>query len=87
MAAIDKAEKVQKIKQVVVMGLLFGTLVWLAIRTTGPGLNNAFVIWSLQSGLRKFTSESTAVQGPSFEPWQIGGSMACMLFHTSARCI
>jgi hypothetical protein len=38
MADIDKAAKVQKIKQVVVIGLLFGALVWLAIRQPGPGL-------------------------------------------------
>jgi uncharacterized membrane protein YbjE (DUF340 family) len=53
MAAIDKAEKVQKIKQVVVMGLLFGALVWLAIRTPGPGLNNAFVILVVAIGIAK----------------------------------
>jgi len=53
MAAIDKAEKVQKIKQVVVMGLFFGALVGLAIRTPGPGLNNAFVILVVAIGIAK----------------------------------
>jgi uncharacterized membrane protein YbjE (DUF340 family) len=53
MAAIDKAEKVQKIKQVVVMGLLFGALVWWAIRTPGPGINNFFVILVVAIGIAK----------------------------------
>jgi uncharacterized membrane protein YbjE (DUF340 family) len=53
MADIDKAEKVQKIKQVVVIGLFFGALVWLAIRTPGPGLNNAFVILVVAIGIAK----------------------------------
>jgi hypothetical protein len=53
MADIDKAEKVQKIKQVVAMGLFFGALVWLAIRTPGPGLNNAFVILVVAIGIVK----------------------------------
>ena len=53
MEAIDKAEKVQKIKQVVVMGLLFGALVWWAIRTPGPGINNFFVILVVAIGIAK----------------------------------
>ena len=53
LADIDKAEKVQKIKQVVVMGLLFGALVWWAIRTPGPGINNAFVILVVAIGIAK----------------------------------
>ena len=53
MAAIDKAEKVQKIKQVVVMGLLFGALVWWAIRTPDPGINNFFVILVVAIGIAK----------------------------------
>ena len=52
-AAIDKAEKVQKIKQVVVMGLLFGALVWWAIRTPGPEVNNFFVILVVAIGIVK----------------------------------
>jgi uncharacterized membrane protein YbjE (DUF340 family) len=53
LADIDKTEKVQKIKQVVVIGLFFGALVWLAIREPGPGLNNAFVILVLAIGIAK----------------------------------
>ena len=53
MAAIDKAEKVQKIKQVVVMGLLFGALVWWAIRTPDSGINNFFVILVVAIGIAK----------------------------------
>ena len=53
MADIYKAEKVQKIKQVVVIGLFFGALVWLAIREPGPGLNNAFVILVVAIGIAK----------------------------------
>jgi len=53
MADIDKAEKVQKIKQVVVIGLFFGALIWLAIRTPGPGLNNAFVILVVAIGIAR----------------------------------
>ena len=53
MAAIDKAEKVQKIKQVVVMGLLFGALVWWAIRTPDLGVNNCFVILVVALGIAK----------------------------------
>jgi uncharacterized membrane protein YbjE (DUF340 family) len=53
MAAIDKAEKVQKIKQVVVMGLLFGALAWWAIRAPGPGINNFFVILVVAIGIAR----------------------------------
>jgi hypothetical protein len=53
MAAIDKAEKVQKIKQVVEMGLLFGALVWWAFRTPGPGINNFFVILVVAIGIAR----------------------------------
>jgi uncharacterized membrane protein YbjE (DUF340 family) len=53
MADIDKAEKVQKIKQVVVIGVFFGALIWLAIRTPGPGLNNAFVILVVAIGIAR----------------------------------
>lgn len=51
MAAIDKAEKVQKIKQIVVIGIFFGALVWLAIREPGPGINNAMVILVVLFGI------------------------------------
>ena len=53
MADIDKAEKVQKIKKVVVIGLLFGALVGWAIRTPGPGINNFFVILVVAIGIAK----------------------------------
>jgi len=44
MAEIDKAEKVQKIKQKVVLGLLFGALVLLVIREPGPGITTPMVL-------------------------------------------
>ena len=53
MADIDKAEKVQKIKQIVVIGVFLGALVWLAIRTPGPGINNAMVILVVAIGIAK----------------------------------
>ena len=53
MADIDKAEKVQKIKQIVVIGIFFGALVWLAIRAPGPGINNAMVILVVAIGIAK----------------------------------
>jgi uncharacterized membrane protein YbjE (DUF340 family) len=53
MADIDKAEKVQKIKQIVVIGIFFGALVWLAIREPGPGINNAMVILVVAIGIAK----------------------------------
>jgi hypothetical protein len=43
MADVDRAEKLQKIKQVAVLALLLGALLWLAVRAPGPGINNAFV--------------------------------------------
>ena len=49
MADIDKAEKVQKIKQIVVKGILFGAIMWLAIREPGPGITNAMVILGVAS--------------------------------------
>jgi hypothetical protein len=62
MADIDKAEKVQKIKKIVVIGIFFGALVWLAIREPGPGLNNAFVILVVAIGIAKilFRIDSSA---------------------------
>ena len=44
MADIDKAEKVQKIKQRVVSGLLLGAVVWWAIRTPDSSINYVFVM-------------------------------------------
>ena len=44
MADIDKAEKVQKIKQIVVKGILLGALVWLVIREPGPAITKPMVI-------------------------------------------
>ena len=44
MADIDKAEKVQKIKQIVVKGILFGALVWLVIREPGPAITIQMVV-------------------------------------------
>jgi hypothetical protein len=44
MADIDKAEKVQKIKQIVVIGILFGALVWVMIREPGPGITTPMVL-------------------------------------------
>jgi len=44
MADIDKAEKVQKIKQIVVIGILIGTLVWLVIREPGPAITIRMVV-------------------------------------------
>jgi hypothetical protein len=43
MAEIDKAEKVQRIKQIVVMGIPFGALVLLVILAPGPGINSVMV--------------------------------------------
>lgn len=51
MAEIDKAEKVQKIKQIVVIGIFFGALVWLAVRTPSPGINNAMVVLVVAIGI------------------------------------
>ena len=51
MADIDKAEKVQKIKQIVVIGIFFGALVWLAIRVPGPGISGAMVITAVVAGI------------------------------------
>ena len=53
MADIDKAEKLQRIKQVVVIGLLFGALIWWAIRTPDSGVNNFFVILVVAIGIAR----------------------------------
>jgi hypothetical protein len=44
MADIDKAAKVQKIKNVVVIGILFAALVWQVIRAPGPGISGLMVM-------------------------------------------
>ena len=51
MADIDKAEKVQKIKQIVVRGILFGALVWLVIREPGPGITTPMVLLVVVSAI------------------------------------
>ena len=51
MADIDKAEKVQKIKQIVVRLILFGALVWLVIREPGPAITPAMAILGVASGI------------------------------------
>ena len=51
MADIDKAEKVQKIKQIVVIGILFGALVWQVIREPGPAITSAMVILGVVTGI------------------------------------
>ena len=51
MADIDKAEKVQKIKRIVVIGIFFAVLVWQVIRAPGPGISGAMVITAVVSGI------------------------------------
>ena len=51
MADIDKAEKVQKIKHIVVIGILFAALVWQVIRAPGPGIDGAMVITAVVAGI------------------------------------
>ena len=51
MADIDKAEKVQKIKHIVVIGILFAALVWQVIRAPGPGISGAMVITAVVAGI------------------------------------
>jgi len=51
MADIDKAEKVQKIKWIVVIGILFGALVLTVIREPGPGITPPMVILVIASGI------------------------------------
>ena len=53
MADIDKAEKVQKIKQIVVIGILFGALLLLVIRTPGPGITNFMVVLVVAIGIAR----------------------------------
>jgi len=69
MADIDKAEKVQKIKQIVVIGILFGALVWQVIRAPGPGIDGAMVITAVVVGIlailfridRRINKNTTAI--------------------------
>ena len=51
MADIDKAEKVQKIKRIVVIGILFAALVWQVIRAPGPGITGLMVITAVVAGI------------------------------------
>ena len=51
MADIDKAEKVQKIKHIVVIGIFFAALVWQVIRAPGPGISGAMVITAVVAGI------------------------------------
>jgi hypothetical protein len=51
MAEIDKAEKVQKIKHIVVVGTLFGALMWVVIRTPDPGINHVMVGLAVLTGI------------------------------------
>jgi hypothetical protein len=51
LADIDKAEKVQRIKHRVVVGILFAALVWQVIRAPGPGISGAMVILAVVAGI------------------------------------
>ena len=51
MADIDKAEKVQKIKHKVVIGIFFAALVWQVIRAPGPGITGLMVITAVMAGI------------------------------------
>jgi hypothetical protein len=51
LADIDKAEKVQRIKHRVVVGILFAALVWQVIRAPGPGISGAMVITAVVAGI------------------------------------
>jgi len=68
MADIDKAEKVQKIKRIVVTGILFAALVWQVIRAPGPGITGLMVmtavvigIWVILSRIDRRINQNTAV--------------------------
>lgn len=69
MADIDKAEKVQKIKQRVVIGILFGALLWTVIREPGPAITPAMVVLGVASGIlailfridRRINKNTTAI--------------------------
>ena len=51
MVDIDNAEKVQKIKRIVVIGIFFAVLVWQVIRAPGPGISGAMVITAVVIGI------------------------------------
>ena len=51
MADIDKAQKVQKIKRIVVTGILLGALLWQVIREPGPGVTGLMVITAVIAGI------------------------------------
>lgn len=51
MADIDKAEKVEKIKQIVIIGIFFAALVWQVIRAPGPGISGLMVITAVVIGI------------------------------------
>ena len=51
MADIDKAQKVQKIKRIVVTGILFGALVWTMIREPGPAITGPMVLLGVATGI------------------------------------
>ena len=51
LADIDKAEKVQKIKHIVVIGIFFAALVWQVIWAPGPGIDGAMVITAVVIGI------------------------------------
>ena len=69
MADIDKAAKVQKIKYIVVIGLLFAALLWQVIRAPGPGIDGAMVITAVVIGIavivfridRRINKNTTAI--------------------------
>ena len=51
LADIDKAEKAQKIRHIVVVGILFAALVWQVIRAPGPGITGLMVITGVVAGI------------------------------------
>ena len=69
MADIDKAEKVQKIKRIVVIGIFFAALVWQVIRAPGPGITGLMVITAIVIGItvilfridRRINKNTTAI--------------------------
>ena len=69
MADIDKAEKVQKIKHIVVIGIFFAALVWQVIRAPGPEISGAMVITAVVVGIlailfridRRINKNTTAI--------------------------
>ena len=50
MADIDKAEKVQKIKHIIVIGIFFAFLLWQVIRAPGPGITGLMVMTAVATG-------------------------------------